>query len=275
MQTYIMSDIHGQIEAFELMLKKIKFNERKDKIYLLGDYVDGQGQSGCKLLLRLIELSKKGCLYPILGNHDDMMLSAVKLQQINPQISLYSLIENNQSAKDIHKIECWEYNGGYYTFGEYLRLSKDNQLEILKFLESLPVCRQIECNGTKYYLAHAGIGKSRHECIWGGPYEHYIRFLHQLDDTWMAQHPDTTLITGHRITARYKDAVKSEDGAKIIKPKIIKIEDKRRILVDCGCKAIQFKDGYGLGCLRLEDMRETYVRNGEIIHELATPTGKP
>ena len=46
MSTYVMGDLHGQVEAFNRMLDKIKFNRDLDKLYLVGDYTDGWGSNG-------------------------------------------------------------------------------------------------------------------------------------------------------------------------------------------------------------------------------------
>ena len=40
MSVYVMSDIHGQLNEFKEMLKKIKFNREEDTLYILGDYCD-------------------------------------------------------------------------------------------------------------------------------------------------------------------------------------------------------------------------------------------
>ena len=39
MSTYVISDLHGQLELFNQMLDKIQFKET-DHLYMLGDAVD-------------------------------------------------------------------------------------------------------------------------------------------------------------------------------------------------------------------------------------------
>ena len=36
----VISDIHGEIEKFEQLLKEAQYNAKKDQLILLGDYVD-------------------------------------------------------------------------------------------------------------------------------------------------------------------------------------------------------------------------------------------
>ena len=77
MSTYVMGDLHGQVEAFNRMLDKIKFNRDLDKLYLVGDYTDGWGSNGSELIIQLASMRKQGCLFPVLGNHDDMMIYTI------------------------------------------------------------------------------------------------------------------------------------------------------------------------------------------------------
>lgn len=39
MATYVIGDIHGQLEQLKVLLEKMKFNEN-DELYVMGDVVD-------------------------------------------------------------------------------------------------------------------------------------------------------------------------------------------------------------------------------------------
>lgn len=45
MAIYAISDIHGQLKAFEDILNQIEFSVEKDTLYLLGDYIDWGDES--------------------------------------------------------------------------------------------------------------------------------------------------------------------------------------------------------------------------------------
>lgn len=46
---YLISDIHGELDNFKQLLKKIKFDREKDNIIIMGDILD-RGSDGVALL---------------------------------------------------------------------------------------------------------------------------------------------------------------------------------------------------------------------------------
>ena len=53
MVIYCMSDIHGELDKFELMLDLIHFSD-EDHLYILGDVID-RGARGVDILRRIME----------------------------------------------------------------------------------------------------------------------------------------------------------------------------------------------------------------------------
>ena len=72
MATYVMADIHGEIDRFHAMLDLINFSA-DDQLYIIGDVID-RGAEGVEILLEIID---KGNIHLILGNHEDMMLGTL------------------------------------------------------------------------------------------------------------------------------------------------------------------------------------------------------
>ena len=70
---YILSDIHGNKEAFDTMLSLIDL-QPEDHLYILGDVID-RGTHGIELL-QLIRKMKNCTL--LMGNHEYMMLNAFR-----------------------------------------------------------------------------------------------------------------------------------------------------------------------------------------------------
>ncbi|MBS9779781.1 MAG: symmetrical bis(5'-nucleosyl)-tetraphosphatase [Moraxellaceae bacterium] len=66
---YIIGDLQGCYNAFNRLLEKIDFNEKKDKIYLAGDLV-ARGEDSLSTLRQVKKLQEKGCAETVLGNHD-------------------------------------------------------------------------------------------------------------------------------------------------------------------------------------------------------------
>jgi serine/threonine protein phosphatase 1 len=75
---YVIGDIHGCLKTFRYMVEEIIRLERDDTLFLLGDYVD-RGPESRGVIDFIITLREKG--YPIvtlMGNHEDMLLSAME-----------------------------------------------------------------------------------------------------------------------------------------------------------------------------------------------------
>ena len=93
----IISDIHGELDTFDKLLQKAKYDANNDQLILLGDYVD-RGPNSKGVLNRVIELKDLGAIV-LRGNHDDMMVAA---------------IDDEAGAR-----ERWERNGAIPTLQSY------------------------------------------------------------------------------------------------------------------------------------------------------------
>ncbi|KFN03381.1 serine/threonine protein phosphatase [Bacillus clarus] len=71
----VISDIHGEIEKFEQLLKEARYDMKQDQLILLGDYVD-RGPNACAVIEKVKELKEEGALV-LKGNHEDMMIKAL------------------------------------------------------------------------------------------------------------------------------------------------------------------------------------------------------
>lgn len=96
-RTLVVSDIHGELNKFENLLHKAKYDPDKDQLILLGDYVD-RGPDAQGVLNKVMELKKQGAIV-LRGNHDDMMVAAA---------------ENQENAW-----RRWEKNGALFTLKSY------------------------------------------------------------------------------------------------------------------------------------------------------------
>ena len=102
MAVYVVSDLHGQYQAFMAGLERIGFGEN-DELYLIGDAID-RGPEGIKILQMIMDAPNMDLL---LGNHEFMMLNAVA-----PDGSV-----DDTPGKDAY---LWLYsNGGEVTFEHY------------------------------------------------------------------------------------------------------------------------------------------------------------
>jgi len=67
MANYAVGDIQGCYKEFEKGLKKIKFNQKKDYLWLTGDLIN-RGPDSLKTLEKIYELRSR--VHIVLGNHD-------------------------------------------------------------------------------------------------------------------------------------------------------------------------------------------------------------
>ena len=67
MANYAVGDIQGCYKEFEKGLKKIKFNQEKDYLWLTGDLIN-RGPDSLKTLEKIYELRSR--VHMVLGNHD-------------------------------------------------------------------------------------------------------------------------------------------------------------------------------------------------------------
>ncbi len=226
---YVMSNIHGNKEKFDLMLKLINFKEEKDYIYILGDTVD-YGKDGIELL---IDFSMRPNLYHIIGEHE---AKAYKL------ISRFLEISESGEAPDPEFVEEFKQwtgkEGGMPTFEAFSALDSDMREGILEYFEEMVPYETLTVGKKDYFLCHAGIcgfceGKELDEY---DSEDFYSRPL----DFKKSYFKDKTTVVGHVSTTEF-------NNGEIYKTSSV-------IAVDCGCAF----DGK-LGCICLDTGREFYV----------------
>ncbi|MDR1491381.1 MAG: metallophosphoesterase [Planctomycetaceae bacterium] len=76
-----IGDIHGCLAALDTLLDAIQ-PDKSDSLIPLGDFVD-RGNNTAGTLDRLIDLRERCFLFPILGNHDELMLDVISGQTWN------------------------------------------------------------------------------------------------------------------------------------------------------------------------------------------------
>ena len=226
--TYVMSDIHGNIDRFNSVMEQINL-QSEDTLYILGDIVD-RYKYGIKILMQIMKMPNVKML---LGNHEYMMLEA--LDGDGDKWDRYS-----PSSRNLHH---WYRNGGECTH-EYLKhIRKDTRRTIFDFLKALPVNYEVEVGGRNYKLVHASPVEN-FSTYWRRYYKDEREFA--VWERWDECHPvpeGFTLVFGHTPTCYFQQAEPI---------RIWRSDDA--IGIDCACG---YFDGR-LACLRLDDMQEFY-----------------
>lgn len=227
---YVMSDIHGNEERFNSVMKQIKL-QKEDTLYILGDVVD-RYKYGIKILRRIMKMPNVKML---LGNHEFMMNDAIgDWMDGNPQNNRITLPKR-----------LWYVNGGDVTH-EYLKhICKEHRAEVINYVRNLPINIDIEVNGIKYKLVHASPIENFETSNF-----HYRDYSDANEfavwERWDETQPipeGFVMIFGHTPTFRFQN----------IRPyRVWKTENA--IGIDCGSG---YRDGR-LCALRLDDMKEFY-----------------
>ena len=143
--TYVMSDIHGELERYQKMLELIRFSDQ-DHLYIIGDVID-RAPDGVDLLLQIMG---KPNITMLLGNHEQMMLDTLGR-------------DTYPGARQL-----WAQNGGNVTRREllYHRTSTERG-EILRFCRSLPTQLDVSVGDKTYRLVHGRPSDKELDHIWG------------------------------------------------------------------------------------------------------------
>ena len=129
---FAIADIHGCARTLAALLAQIDL-QRDDTLFLLGDYID-RGPDSKGVLDQLLALQADGFdLWPLRGNHEQMLLDALDDNTVLP---------------------FWKMNGGgatLYNFG--VKHPKELPSRYLDFIASLPLLHLLD----DYVLVHAGL----------------------------------------------------------------------------------------------------------------------
>ena len=133
----VISDLHGDINKWEA-IKSIMKQSPNTKITILGDAMD-RGEYGVEILLEIEELSKKGKIEYLPGNHD---------------IFTYNYLVGNGTVKS-DALKQMLGNGGEETLSHLQGLTVDQKFDLVQWLGNLPIQAKKQIGDSEYCLSHA------------------------------------------------------------------------------------------------------------------------
>ncbi len=224
---YVMSDIHGNEQRFLSVMRQIRLRP-EDTLYILGDVVD-RFPDGIRILTKIMKMPNAKML---LGNHEDMMLTAI---EGDPQFCQTGTLR--KCPTENRAFRHWYRNGGEVTLNALRHIRKDRRLEICARLHSLPLNIDVEAGGRKYRLVHASPVEAYDPP--SSRFENLRKFA-----VWERWQPGSwvpdgcTMIFGHTPTCHFQNAEPWEIW-----------RGENAVGIDCGCG---YREGR-LACLRLDD----------------------
>lgn len=209
-----ISDIHGHLDRFKGLLKKVKYKPEEDYLVIIGDFVE-KGDQVLETIHYVQYLSQFPRCYVLLGNCEWALDAMLNIPELANQITLY--LKRVSSNGVVRYLYDHYYKDGHETMlgvqkGMHEQLSKE-----LKFIESLPTTLKFN----DFIFVHAGLEPRDNykECGLSSYLEmqHFLDLGHQLKET---------VIVGHLPTSNYDPNHINND--------IIIDEKKRIISIDGG-----------------------------------------
>ena len=231
MATYVMADIHGDLERYTKMLDKIDFNDN-DTLIIAGDVID-RGANGLEIIQDIMTRENVEFL---MGNHELIMLDALGISENIPE--------------GYNWMGAWYHNGGRETAYRFSSMSKAEQSKVIEYLKRAEYGKYITVGDKKFYIVHGGpVGSdNRNEFK---DFEHNVTWNRPVEWSYIPMKHVDHVIFGHTPTAYYQGC--EGEHYTIYKSK----RQPQLIGIDCGCKPGNIKGR--LACLRLDDMAEFYV----------------
>ena len=223
---YVISDLHGQYDSYEKLLKKIHFTD-DDTLYLLGDVLD-YGDGGLRILNDAMGRSN---VFPILGDHE---MTAARLLH---RMRLQEQGKKPPSAAFQKEFSAWiTTGGGMPTVTAFRLLNDEEQDSVLEYLREECVPYELAEVGKKtFLLVHAGIPAG---CTADGLDDCPVKELITGHAEFPQEAPEgMTLVTGHTPT----EELDEENGGRAL-------FSEHHIAIDCGAA-----DGGFACCLCLDD----------------------
>ena len=237
MSTYVISDIHGQYDLFDELLRIIDFRD-DDKLYILGDILD-RGPHPIRTMIRVMEMPNAEFLA---GNHELMALECLRFLMNEITEDSIRDLEGPDGSDISEAIFNWSINGSGPTISEFSALDRAKQSEILRFIGNSEVYKELTVNGENYLLVHAGLGNYYP----GRPLEDYTleELLWSRADYDTKYYEDKYVVTGHTPT----QVIEGNPRPGYI------FRTNNHIAIDCGA----FVPSGRLAALRLDDGKEFY-----------------
>ncbi len=199
MKQWVITDIHGCANTFEALLQRIGFN-RSDALYLLGDYVD-RGPDSKGVLDLIMQLSQsRHKVHCLLGNHEIMMLHAVR----------------NPGTKEARH---WKKHiGGGETLRSF-RAVKPHEIDehYIEFIADMNHYFEVD----NYILVHAGLNFSVADPLQDQEAMLWIRGQTHINHAWLN---GRVVVHGH-----------TPQPKQLVAQNVERIDRNPIVDIDCGC----------------------------------------
>ena len=146
--TYVMSDIHGNYEAFKKMLREINFTD-DDLLYIAGDLVD----YGADSMELVCDISMRADVYSVVGDHD---LEALRMLSGFDKMSKSGA---QPDAEFMSAMRDWVNDGGAATLEGFRKLDEDMNAHLETAKTVFEAARTLGAKYVRVFSFYAPEGK--------------------------------------------------------------------------------------------------------------------
>jgi len=231
-----ISDVHGCLDELEQLLQQAAYNPDRERLVLLGDYVD-RGPKSCAVVARVMELVTRYGAVALGGNHEELFLNWLEGAgetdwYYRPVAGGRATVESYVSPRGLDADEVDKAR-------EWIRVEYFEQIE---FLKRLPDWHEEE----GHLFVHAGINP--HVADWRDSTRQELRWIRDVFHRTVHQQAQT-VVFGHTPTMHLREG---SGGDVFFGEKIVGI--------DGGCAY-----GHRLNCLeRTEDAYKVHFVPGPV-----------
>ncbi|MBU2743239.1 metallophosphoesterase, partial [Acidithiobacillus albertensis] len=149
---FIVGDLHGHPDVLYRLMDQVGFDVDTDRLFSVGDLVDRGPNSAAAM-----DLLDAPWFYPVLGNHDAMLLATLNLSCLRE-------MERAESQRTADYADLFNQNGGW----DWLRLYRCEEQRFDHWrsaLAQLPLVRIVDAENTtpagRFQVLHADLAAER------------------------------------------------------------------------------------------------------------------
>ncbi|MBU2832656.1 MULTISPECIES: metallophosphoesterase [Acidithiobacillus] len=153
---FIVGDLHGHPDALRTLMDHVGFDYDMDRLFSVGDLVDrGPNSAGA------LDLLDAPWFYPVLGNHDAMLLATLNLGHLRE-------MRREEAQRTAAYADLFARNGGWDWFRPY-RMDEEPCERWRSALSQVPLVRIVDAENTapagRFQVLHAELAAEREDGV--------------------------------------------------------------------------------------------------------------
>ena len=153
---FIVGDLHGHPDVLRRLMDHVAFDYDTDRLFSVGDLVDrGPNSAGA------LDLLDAPWFYPVLGNHDAMLLATLNLGHLRE-------MRREEAQRTAAYADLFARNGGWDWFRPY-RMDEEPCERWRSALSQVPLVRIVDAENTapagRFQVLHAELAAEREDGV--------------------------------------------------------------------------------------------------------------